>query len=112
MNNLFNIFFILFLFYIILFSRKETFEEAQHQNESYYIDKTGKHTITEVPLELNNILELNYINTTKDTTKFFLTKGSYKHSESKNEMRIINDKAEKYQVIFLKNDSPFSGILF
>ena len=112
MNNLLNIFFVLFLFYIILFSRKETFEETQHQNESYYIDKTGKHTITELPLELKDIFELKYINTKKDAIKFFLTKGSYKHSESKNEMRIINEKAEKYQLIFLKNDSPFSGILF
>jgi hypothetical protein len=109
MNNLFNIFLVLFLFYIILFSRKETFEES---NISYYIDKTGKHTIQELPLELTDILELKYINTKKDRIKFLLTKGSYKHSESKNEMKILNGKSEKYQFIFLKNDSPFSGILF
>lgn len=111
MNNLFSIFFILFLFYIILIARKESFEVTNEQS-SYYIDDSGEHAIEKLPLELKDILELKYINTTKNETKFVLTKGSYKHSESKNEIKIVNDKAQKYQRLFLKSESPFSGILF
>jgi hypothetical protein len=109
MYNLIGIVIILFILYFI--SSKEQFDNTE---QSYYIDKIGKTPIetNDLPLTLTDIIELHYINTVTDETKFLLTKGHYKHSESKNAMTLSNNKSEKYQLIHLKNDIPFSGILF
>lgn len=107
MNNLVYIFIILCVLYFL--SSKESFDNTK---ESYYIDDTGKHIISNLPLTLTDIYELHYVNTQKDNIQFILTKGFYKQSESKNEMKVVNNKSEKYQLIHLKNDIPFSGLLF
>lgn len=90
---------------------KETLLMDTEDNGSYYIDQFGKHPIYNLPLQLNDIYELKYINTKKNTSKFFVTKGHYKHSYSKNKMVMSNGDSSTYQLIHVKNDIPFSGIL-
>lgn len=109
-----NTIIILVIVIIILYFYTKTESLENTESDSYYIDASGqKHDITDLPITVNNIIELKYTNTLPSSNiKFVTTKGSYKTIKSENQINIINNKQTMYQLLHLSNNIPFSGILF
>jgi hypothetical protein len=106
--NIVIIFLIIIAFFYFITCKKESFA-----NESYYVNSSGKHYITKLPIQLNDINELKYTSTSSSHVKFVKTRGHYNNLSTENEMTIINGKPSMYQSIHLKNKYiPFSGTLF
>lgn len=94
----------------ILYNSSELFENT---SDNYYIDSNGtKHTINNIPINLTNILELKFSTTESPNVKFITTKGSYNNITTENEMSSVNNKQTMYKSIHIKNNIPFSGVLF
>lgn len=107
MNTIIIIFLIILC--IFFYNSQESFEN----NHNYYIDSNStKHIITKLPITLTNILELKYTSKNNENLKFVTTKGGYNNISTENQLTTINGQQTMYQSLHLKNNIPFSGILF
>ena len=107
-----------YLYIIIILSILSTFwykqENLENENTlNYYTDSTGTHSITTLPITLNNITELKYVNHKGGKLSFNIISGPSKFTafSSYNETNIINNVPTQTQTLYILNNTPFSGTL-
>jgi hypothetical protein len=111
MNTLLIIIIILIIV-LFIYNSSELFEN-NNNIDNYYIDSNGlKHIIKTAPMKLTNILELKFSTKEALNVKFITTKGSYNNLSTENEFTSVNGEQTMYKSIHIKNNIPFSGILF
>ena len=106
----------LYLFVILCILYTFLYKQENLENETlinYYTDSTGTHPINTLPIKLNNITELKYINYKGGKLNFNMISGPsrFKAFSSYNETNIINNIPTQIQTLYVFNDTPFSGVL-